>query len=122
MITRINTVSLFVSDQQRARDFYVDTLGFEVTTDADMGPMGRWLEVAPPGAQSALVLLDAKGFKKTDRIGDSAQVTLRCSDVQKLYTDLNEKGVPVTEPETQSWGTFIRIKDPDGQEFVVSDE
>jgi lactoylglutathione lyase len=122
MITRINTVSLFVSDQQRARDFYVDILGFEVTTDADMGEMGRWIEVAPPGAKTAFVLLDARRFQKTDRIGDSAQVTLLCSDVHELYAYLNEKGVPVTEPETQSWGTFIKITDPDDQKFVVSNE
>lgn len=122
MITGINTVSLFVSDQQRARDFYVDILDFEVTTDADMGEMGRWIEVTPPGAKTAFALLDAGRFQKADRIGDSAQVTLLCSDVRELYACLNKKGVPVTEPETQSWGTFIKITDPDGQEFVVSDE
>lgn len=120
MITNINTVSLYVSDQQRARDFYVDKLGFEVTTDADMGEMGRWIEVAPPGAQSAFMLADAAKFQKTDRIGDSADVTLSCSDVRALHADLTAKGVPVTEPEAQPWGTFIKITDPDGHEFVVS--
>jgi predicted enzyme related to lactoylglutathione lyase len=87
-----------------------------------MGEMGRWIEVTPPGAKTAFALLDAGRFQKADRIGDSAQVTLLCSDVRELYACLNKKGVPVTEPETQSWGTFIKITDPDGQEFVVSDE
>ena len=122
MITKINTVSLYVADQSRARDFYVDALGFEVTTDADMGEMGRWIEVAPRGAQTAFVLADAAGFQKTDQIGKSADVTLSCSDVQALYNDLRAKGVPVTEPERQSWGTFIKITDPDGHEFVVSQD
>ena len=122
MITRINTVSLYVADQSRAREFYVDALGFEVTTDADMGEMGRWIEVAPPGAKTAFVLADAAGFQKTDQIGKSADVTLSCSDVQELYNDLRAKGVPATEPERQSWGTFIKITDPDGHEFVVSQD
>jgi lactoylglutathione lyase len=120
MITKINTVALYVADQGRARDFYVDALGFDVTTDVDMGEMGRWIEVAPPGAQTAFVLADAAGFQKTDHIGKSADVTLICSDVQKLHDDLRAKGVPVTEPERQAWGTFIKITDPDGHEFVAS--
>jgi lactoylglutathione lyase len=121
MITGINTVSLYVSDQEQARQFYVDKLGFAVTTDADMGPMGRWVEVAPAGAQTAFVLADAAGFDKKDRIGDSADVTLSCSDVQALHADLVAKGVAVTAPETQEWGTFVKITDPDGHEFVVGE-
>jgi lactoylglutathione lyase len=120
MITNLNTVSLYVADQQRARDFYVDVLGFEVTTDAAMGEMGRWIEVAPRGARTAFVLADAAGFQKTDLIGKSADVTLSCSDVHALYNDLNAKGVPVTAPESQDWGTFIRVTDPDGHEFLIS--
>lgn len=122
MITKLNTVSLYVTDQQRARDFYVNMLGFEVTTDADMGSMGRWIEVAPRNAQTAFVLADAAGFQRTDRVGDSADVTLRCSNVQELHDDLTAKGVTVTEPESQPWGTFFKITDPDGHEFVVSEE
>ena len=42
----INKVQLFsvpVSDQDRARDFYVDVLGFELLADTEMGPDMRWL-------------------------------------------------------------------------------
>jgi lactoylglutathione lyase len=41
MIGKINTVSLYVADQERSLRFYVDVLGFEVRTDAQLGPMGR---------------------------------------------------------------------------------
>jgi lactoylglutathione lyase len=120
MITNLNTVSLYVRDQQRAKQFYVDTLGFELTTDADMGGMGRWIEVAPKGARTAFVLADAAAFGKEDRVGSSADVTLHCSDVHALHAELADKGVPVTEPEAQQWGTFIKVTDPDGHELLVS--
>jgi lactoylglutathione lyase len=120
MITNINTVALYVADQGRARDFYTEALGFEVTTDVDMGLMGRWIEVAPPGAKTAFVLSDAAAFKKDDLIGKSADVTLSCSDVRALHSKLVAKGVAVTEPESQDWGTFIKVTDADGHEFVVS--
>lgn len=120
MITGLNTVTLYVSDQLKARDFYVEQLGFEVRRDADMGPMGRWLEVAPKGARTAFMLADAEAFGKQDRVGDSADIVLHADDVAGLHARLAAAGVPVTDPETQAWGTFIKVTDPDGQQFVVS--
>ena len=120
MITKINAVSLYVVDQERSLRFYVDALGFEVRTDASMGPMGRWIEVAPPGAQTTLVLADAAAFHKEDRIGLSADITLRCDDVYALHKSLTASGASVEEPEKQEWGTFIHVTDPDGHTFVVS--
>jgi lactoylglutathione lyase len=120
MITKVNTVALYVTDQERSRKFYVDVLGFEVRTDAQMGEMGRWLEVAPPGAQTAFVIADAVPFDKKDRIGTSADVTLNCDDVYALYETLTARGIKVNEPEKQDWGTFLRVTDPDGHTFIVS--
>jgi catechol 2,3-dioxygenase-like lactoylglutathione lyase family enzyme len=120
MITKVNTVSLYVADQERSRVFYVDVLGFEVRTDAPMGEKGRWLEVAPQGAETAFVIADAAGFEKQDRVGSSADVTLTCDDVFALHKTLTAKGAEVTEPEKQEWGTFMRVTDPDGHTFVVS--
>jgi lactoylglutathione lyase len=120
MITNVNTVALYVADQERSRAFYVDVFGFEVRTDAPMGDKGRWLEVAPPGAETAFVIADAAGFGKKDRIGSSADITLTCDDVFALHKTLAAKGAEVTEPEKQEWGTFMRVTDPDGHTFVVS--
>ena len=49
-ITDVRTIGVNVSDQDRALDFYVDTLGFEKRLDAPISPKMRWVEVAPPGA------------------------------------------------------------------------
>lgn len=122
MITNIKTVALYVRDQQQSLDFYAGKLGFEVRTDSDMGPMGRWLEVAPPGAQTVLVLADGAKFGKPDRVGQSADITFVTDDVDGLYKELTAKGVTVAEPEKQEWGTFLRLSDPDGHEFVVSEQ
>jgi lactoylglutathione lyase len=122
VITSLNTVSLYVTDQQKALDFYVGMLGFELRMEAGMGPMGRWLEVAPQGAQTGLMLASADGFGKQDRVGDSADLVFRTDDVAGLHDRLVTAQVPVTEPETQQWGTFIKVTDPDGHTFVVSQQ
>ena len=49
-ITQVGTVIVPVSDQDRALEFYVGTLGFEMRMDAPFGDGGRWVEVGPPGA------------------------------------------------------------------------
>ena len=63
MITKLNHVSLFVLDQERAYDFYVNKLGFRVNTDAEMGAKGRWLTVNPPeqpDLELTLIAIDDK--------------------------------------------------------------
>ena len=52
LITHVETVAVYVADQDRALRFYVDQLGFELRKDVTMGPddgAPRWIEVAPPG-------------------------------------------------------------------------
>lgn len=122
MITELHTVALYVADQDRAKSFYVDTLGFELNADqAGMGGIGRWIEVAPRGGQTSLMLADAAGWNKQDRIGQSADLTLRCEDARALHAELAAQGVAVTEPQTQRFGTFIDITDPDGHQLRVVD-
>ena len=122
MITELHTVALYVADQERAKRFYVDTLGFELNADQPgLGGIGRWIEVAPKRGQTAFMLADAIGWGKQDRIGQSADVTLRCDDARALHAELTAKGVPVTEPQTQRFGTFIDVTDPDGHQLRVVD-
>ncbi len=53
MFTKIGTIGVGVSNQDKALDFYVNTLGFEKIDDQPMSETERWLEVAPQGAQSS---------------------------------------------------------------------
>ena len=56
MITNIAVTGVFVSDEDTALDFYVNKLGFEKRADEPMGDGMRWIEVAPPGAVTRIVL------------------------------------------------------------------
>jgi catechol 2,3-dioxygenase-like lactoylglutathione lyase family enzyme len=57
VVTAIQLVSLPVTDQDRARDFYVDILGFELVSDTQMGPGMRWVQLRPPGATTSVTLV-----------------------------------------------------------------
>ena len=59
MITGISIVSVWVLDQESAKEFYTKQLGFEVTTDLKLDNGMRWLTVRPPGSTNQeLVLAD----------------------------------------------------------------
>ena len=67
MFTKIGTISVGVSNQDKALDFYVNTLGFEKIDDQPMSETERWLEVAPPGAQTHLSLAYTAKVAATER-------------------------------------------------------
>ncbi len=116
----ISTAVLSVTDQERSKDFYVNTLGWELRTDSEMWPGARWVEVAPPGAQTGVALLKATDFhhgKSTE-----AHFTVATDDVQAVYAGLRAKGVEVTEPKAEGWGTFVMVKDPDGIELMIGQQ
>jgi lactoylglutathione lyase len=119
VITRLNTVTVYVSDQQKSLDFYVDKLGFVKRADRDMGPMGRWIEVCPSGAGTGLVLARGDVFGKQDRVGSSADLVFATDDVAAAHQTLLARDVTVTEPEAQAWGTSFVVTDPDGLEVLI---
>jgi lactoylglutathione lyase len=119
VITRLNTVTVYVSDQQKSLDFYVDKLGFEKRADRDMGPAGRWIEVCPPGADTGLVLARGDAFEKQDRVGSSADLIFQTGDVYVAHKTLLARDVPVTDPQVQAWGTSFVATDPDGLDVLI---
>lgn len=119
MISRIGVAVVAVADQDVMKAFFVDKLGFTLTTDAEMWPGARWVEVAPPGGGTGLVLSAAKDF---DRDPDPQYpMTFSCADLAATAAELAAAGVEVTEPVSEPWGTFIRVTDPEGRELLVND-
>jgi predicted enzyme related to lactoylglutathione lyase len=119
MISQVKFASIPVQDQERALAFYRDKLGFEVTTDAPMGPGARWIELRPPGAQTGVVLFTPKG--QEDRVGTFTGVSFKCADIDATYAELKARGVEFRgEPEQQPWGKFAMLIDSEGNSFVVS--
>src|SRR5947199_8069094 len=67
MIKQIKFVSIPVSDQNRALDFYTEKLGFTIITDQPFDDKQRWIELRVPKAETRVVLFTPEGDEK--RIG-----------------------------------------------------
>ncbi len=119
MIAHIKTVAVYVSDQAAALEFYTKTLGFEVRANFPMTPDASWLEVAPPGAQTAVVLYPRALM--TDWANLKPSIVFHCADVVATHKELTARGVAFSMPPTQmKWGTYAKFADPDGNEFLLA--
>jgi predicted enzyme related to lactoylglutathione lyase len=113
-ITRIGTVIVPVSDQERALSFYVETLGFEKRLDAPFGQGGRWIEVAPAGATTTIALVQAQE-------GDAGiVVSLATEDADTDHETLVARGVDA-DAAVMRMGDYVppmfTFRDPDGNQF-----
>jgi predicted enzyme related to lactoylglutathione lyase len=116
-ITQVHLLSVPVSDQDRARDFYLDTLWFALLADTQMGPGMRWVMVAPPGAQTALTLVT---WFETMPAGSLRGLVLETNDLDADVATLIQRGVSIPGGiEEQPWGRFVQFADPDGNGIIL---
>jgi catechol 2,3-dioxygenase-like lactoylglutathione lyase family enzyme len=112
-ITAVGTVLVTVSDQERALEFYVNTLGFEKRLDGP-SPAGRWIEVAPPGAATTIALVTAQA--------DDARVSLATRDAAADHARLRAQGADA-DAEVMRMGhgvpPMFSVRDPDGNVIRV---
>lgn len=119
MISSINVMIVYVEDQDRITDFFVDKLAFTRVTDAEMWPGARWVEVKPTGAETGLAILRAADFEAEPDSGYPG--TFACQDLRETRAACENTGVTVSEIEIQSWGSYFQATDPDGREFLIND-
>jgi predicted enzyme related to lactoylglutathione lyase len=110
-------VSVPVSDQEAAKDFYVNTLGFELLVDNSRREGMRWIEVAPDDSATSLMLVSW-----TESLLPSLYrvIVITTEDIQAIYEELVGKGVFFDLPPTElSSGTQAMFRDPDGNALVL---
>lgn len=119
MIRRIKFVSIPVRNQDVSLKFYTEKLGFKIGTDQPFSESQRWIELLIPGAESGLVLFTPTGHE--DRIGGFQPISFWCDDVFATAKILKSNGVEfAADPRTEVWGNMAILKDPDGNQFVLS--
>jgi predicted enzyme related to lactoylglutathione lyase len=118
MIRKIATVGVYVTDQAGAKEFWTKRVGFELRRETPMGPGGSWLEVAPPKAESCLVIYPRAMMENWAELKPS--IVFECDDCAAAYEEMKARGVKfVDAPKSMPWGTFAKFVDEDGNEFLL---
>jgi len=115
-ITHVQLMSLPVSDQDKAKAFYVDVVGFELVSDTQMGADMRWVMVRPPGGQSAITLVT---WFDSMPPGSVKGTVLETDDLEADVALLVERGVVTSGIEQAPWGRYVSFDDPDGNGIVL---
>jgi catechol 2,3-dioxygenase-like lactoylglutathione lyase family enzyme len=110
---RLDLVTLVVDDYDRAVEFFVGALGFDLVEDSpaltERGQPKRWVVVRPPGAQTGFVLARARGPAQEAVLGNQAggrvAFFLRVDEFDEAYERLLSAGVRmVGEPRSEPYG------------------
>lgn len=128
MLTKIGTITVQVIDQDKALEFYTQKLGFEKRTDQPLGPNQRWIEVAPPNAETRVLLYkatkNAPGASTyraaIAHIGKPTGMVLETDDILGTFEKLKSNGVSIIdEPKQQPYGWWGIFVDQDGNSYGV---
>lgn len=118
-ITHVQVLSVPVSDQDRAKSFYVDTLGFDLLSDTEMGPEMRWVLVAPKGSSTAMTLVT---WFPTMPAGSLQGLVLETDSLDADVATLQSRGVELPGGlQQQPWGRFVQFTDPDGNGLILQE-
>jgi catechol 2,3-dioxygenase-like lactoylglutathione lyase family enzyme len=133
MIQRYSHSTLYVTDQDAAREFYVQKLGFELRMDQEFGGF-RWLTVGPKGQPDFQLILMKVGAntgndpEATEQIRTlltggklGAAGVFETADCRKTYEELAAKGVEfLAPPEDKFYGVEAVFKDSSGNRFSLT--
>src|ERR1017187_9771241 len=118
-IDKVSTVTIAVTDQDEALQWYTEKLGFEKRVD-QRSPAFRWLTVAPP-QQVEVEFLLASWFP--DSVGRNATWVLSTRDCQGGYEELKAKGVEFSQkPEVRPYGIEAVFADLYGNKYALVQE
>jgi serine phosphatase RsbU (regulator of sigma subunit) len=145
---RVHAVNVYVKDQDRSLQFYLDALGFRIAFDARVESGQRLLAVAPPDGTAVLTLIQPEPDSPQYRlIGRATQVVFVTEDLPATYREWRRRGVrfrstprlrrvvyeeagaprddadtmrPTAERYRPAWGgVFVRFEDIDRNSFAL---
>jgi catechol 2,3-dioxygenase-like lactoylglutathione lyase family enzyme len=123
-ITGVGRVAVPVSDQDRAYEFYVDKLGFEVRADIPYGEGSeiRWLEVAPPGSPTPLAIVPPR---PGGPVGVDTNIILTTRDIEAAHAALRSAGVDIDDEISRMGGPvppMVWFRDQDRNTLLLVED
>jgi catechol 2,3-dioxygenase-like lactoylglutathione lyase family enzyme len=127
---KIAYTPVYCTDLDAAHRFYTEQLGFETREDVDLGQM-RWLSVAAPGSDTAILLAAVDQHLHDDTSREAMRtllasgqlpVFLRVDDVDAVFEQLRAGGAEILqEPVDQPYGMRdAAVRDPSGNHLRIA--
>jgi predicted enzyme related to lactoylglutathione lyase len=122
MITGVDKVVVPVGDQEQAKRFWTELVGFEATRDETYGDE-RWVEISPPDRGLVLVLSPRAPEEPRPAAPEQlphSNVFFTCDDIMRTYEELAARGVRFpSPPEKLHFGWWALFEDNDGTRYAL---
>lgn len=125
MLNKLMFTTIFVSDQDRALEFYTESLGLEKRAD-NPGPWGRFLTVSPPDSSVQILLWPGTPGQGLAVDGSEpgtipGPIFLESDDLIEEFKVLRARGVRFeeSEPTPYPYGVRLTALDPDGNRIAL---
>ena len=116
MDMKLELVAVPVTDVDRAKDFYVDQVGFNPDHDFQVTDDLRFVQLTPPGSACSIVI--GQGITQMAP-GSQTGLQVVVEDVEAIRAELAGRGVETSEVDKQPWGWFSFFSDPDGNTWAM---
>lgn len=116
MEMKLELVPVPVTDVDRAIDFYVNKVGFNLDHDHRVTDTLRFVQLTPQGSACSIVLGNGVTEMKS---GTQKNLQMVIKDADAAHTMLVENGVEVSDSQDMPWGVFVYFSDPDGNSWAL---
>jgi catechol 2,3-dioxygenase-like lactoylglutathione lyase family enzyme len=114
---KIELIFVPVSDVDRAKEFYVDKVGFHLDYDQRVSDELRFVQLTPPGSACSIAFGEGLGVDMP--VGGQRGIQVVVPDAAAAREQLRGAGVEASEVDEQPWGRFVRFSDPDGNAWTL---
>ena len=114
---KIELIFVPVTDVDRAKEFYVEKLGFNADFDQRVTEELRFVQLTPPGSACSIAIGEGLGGTLAPGSLDVIQVVI--PDADAVLAELRAKGVEAQGVDEQPWGRFVTLRDPDGNRWTL---
>lgn len=112
MINKIGKITVYVNDQQQAKDFWINKLGFVLKFEQQMGPNMSWIEVGPSESEFTTLVLYSKSAMEQQYPSKVSHpyILFSTTDIEAAYEQMKQNGVEVAEMLRMPYGTMFTFK------------
>jgi len=114
---KLELVAVPVSDVDRAKAFY-ERAGFNAAHDHAVSDEIRFVQLTPPGSACSIAI--GKGLTQAQP-GSVEGMQMTVADADAARTELQQRGVEVSDIEEFPWGRFVFFSDPDGNKWALQE-
>ena len=113
---KIELIPLSVSDVDRSKAFYGETVGWPIDFDNTVHEGLRFVQVTPPGSACSICFDIGLGMMPQ---GSSQMIQVVVDDAEQARDHLRQRGVECSDVDDQPWGRFVTFADPDGNRWSL---